>query len=654
MTPVTLDWTSLLSLGNLIFSSAIVILAFSELIYMLTHNLRSEVARGFCALLACMLIVYGGDLIVPRVTTAEAAGMWLRFQWLGIAFVPAAYFHFSDALLRTTNARSPRRRRLVYVSYFLSALLFGLAAFTEWVVYDGQFTPPISHLAAGPLFWLFVLYFVLTVLYGVWNLYRTWHRCLTAASRRRTAYLGVSFAAPGLGVFPYLLVISGMDGPVSPQVVLLLTLVGNLAVGAMLVIMAYSVAYYGVLTPDRVVKHTFIHYLLRGPFVGICVIVVMLVIPKVEEILGLPRDTVLIFAVVGEIVLLQLLINLAKPWIDRLIYRQDREEITWIQELDKRLLTSSDLAQFLQNVLIALCELLRVETGFIAVPSGEGLQLEAVCGQRDEVEAFVRNGQLLRLLLPPPAEDEGANGSIELDGYRVWRLWSRGGDQTLGLLGVALGEKEGSFLPEQEKVVRTLLSQAEAALEDRRLQQGVFAALQRIIPEIERLQRWRGEIRYIGSPALVALLPEGALVSQPHFREWVRDALRHYWGGPKLAHSPLLGLRVVMRALQEHDNNPVRALRAVLRRSIEHLRPDGERRMTAPEWLLYNILELRFIQRKQVREIARNLAMSESDLYRKQRLAIDEVARVLADMELSEVMQASNGSLRVEVQRNVE
>ena len=51
-----------------------------------------------------------------------------------------------------------------------------------------------------------------------------------------------------------------------------LNLVGNVAVGTMLVLMAYSVAYYGVLTPDRVVKHDMVHYLLRGPIVGIVVI----------------------------------------------------------------------------------------------------------------------------------------------------------------------------------------------------------------------------------------------------------------------------------------------------------------------------------------------------------------------------------------------
>ncbi|MCS7041132.1 MAG: hypothetical protein NZP34_16115, partial [Caldilineales bacterium] len=75
------------------------------------------------------------------------------------------------------------------------------------------------------------------------------------------------------------------------------------------------------------------------------------------------------------------------------------------------------------------------------------------------------------------------------------------------------------------------------------------------------------------------------------------------------------------------------ALRAVLQAAIERQRPPGERQMTTSEWLLYNILDLKFIQGKRVREVAHRLAMSESDLYRKQRVAISQVARTLAEME---------------------
>jgi hypothetical protein len=180
-----------------------------------------------------------------------------------------------------------------------------------------------------------------------------------------------------------------------------------------------------------------------------------------------------------------------------------------------------------------------------------------------------------------------------------------------------------------------LISQAEVALEDRSLQQGIFAVLRSIITEIELIQRWRGTVRYTGSPGLETI--ESSPLYAPDFQQWVKDALSHYWGGPKLTESPLLKLKIVEEALRENDGNPVKALRAVLNRAIESLKPEGERRMTTSEWILYNILEMKFIQGRRVRDIAGRLAMSESDLYRKQRVAIEEVAKTLVDMEQQDI-----------------
>ena len=55
--------------------------------------------------------------------------------------------------------------------------------------------------------------------------------------------------------------------------------------------------------------------------------------------------------------------------------------------------------------------------------------------------------------------------------------------------------------------------------------------------------------------------------------------------------------------------------------------------MTTTEWIFYNILEMRFIQGRKVRDVAMRLAMSESDLYRKQRVAIEAVTQAVLDME---------------------
>ena len=98
---------------------------------------------------------------------------------------------------------------------------------------------------------------------------------------------------------------------------------------------------------------------------------------------------VLIFIVTVGIVTFQLIINVAKPYIDRLIYREDRDELAWIQTLDQRLFTTTDLQQLLENSLATLCDLLRVRTGFVAAAEGRELELRVSCGARDRVELFL-------------------------------------------------------------------------------------------------------------------------------------------------------------------------------------------------------------------------------------------------------------------------
>jgi hypothetical protein len=118
------------------------------------------------------------------------------------------------------------------------------------------------------------------------------------------------------------------------------------------------------------------------------------------------------------------------------------------------------------------------------------------------------------------------------------------------------------------------------------------------------------------------------------FITWVKDALSHYWGGPKLSESPLLGLKVVQEAMKDYDGNPTNALRGILKTAIENIKPEGERRFTG-EWILYNILELKFLEGRKVRDVATRLAISEADLYRKQKVALEAISRAIIGMELA-------------------
>ncbi len=618
---------SFLALGNMIFSSAIIIVALSLFLYLFANNFRNSVARSFSGLLAFLTIIYIGDVFLQRVETFADAVIWLKFKWLGIAFIPATYLHFSDALLRSTNAYSRRRRVAVALSYLTSSVFLLLVALTNLVVRDGFFFPQAAQFQAGPLFPLFGIFFFALTGWGFYNIRKARARCLTSTTRRRMTYLAAAFVAPALGVFPYL-IIASFPAEFSLPLLLLVNLGAKVGVGAMIIVMAYTVAYQGALAPDRIIKHNLIHYLLRGPLVATAVVGLMLSVPTVERWLGLTRETILFATVIGAIVTLELVINLAKPWIDRLIFWGDREDLERIQEIDRRLLTTSDLRQLLENILSTTCDLLQVQTGFVVAPDHGEWKIESVVGSRESVRKFLASSNLLQII---QNETPNGHGFIASGDFWLWRLHAKTGDGIIGVLGVAARTSEPDLSLREQKMIAALISQAELALEDRQLQQSVFAAFEQLGSEIELLQRARGKPRYAG--AIATEPAEEELISSANFHRAVKDAIDHYWGGPKLTENPLLQLNIVQESLDEYDGNPARALRGLIVRAIESLKPEGERSLTAPEWLLYNILELKVMQGMKVREIALKLAMSESDLYRKQRIAIQEVAKTLATME---------------------
>ncbi|MDQ7028439.1 MAG: histidine kinase N-terminal 7TM domain-containing protein [Ardenticatenia bacterium] len=626
---------NVLNLLNLVLASINLLLTFSLFVYIVTHNLRHSLARAFALLLAFVAIVFGVDVVLSRVTEPQAATLWLKLQWVGIALVPAAYLHFSDALLRTTGAASRNRRLAVMGAYAVGVTFFVLVVTTHLIVDQAVvYAPWATQFTAGPYFWVFVLYFFVISAWGFANTLWARQRTLTSTSRRRMTYLVVTFAAPGMAVYPYLLLAS-LPARLPPLVLMGILLVGNVGVAAMLVVMTYSVAYHGALAPDRVVKHSLLTYLVRGPLLGMFVIVLTLVVPRVEMLLGLPRETVLIFAIVGGIVFFQALVQFLQPAFDYLIYQKDRDELRFWRQFSDRLLTSSDLRQLMENILTALCDLLRAEHGCVLVLQNSRLTVETFSGDRDVAEAFVSAcdpADLARLCVEE--SDDLASWPVVGD-MRVYPLRSPEGGALLGALAVCQNGEFPVLSDRERQLIRQLVAQAEIAIEDRRLQQHLLLLLRRLTPQVENIQRWRSAVPYAGSimsPNGVHVVEESPIFA-PNFPQMVKDALSHYWGGPRLTRSPLLHLEVVRRRLAEHDNNPAKALRAVLIEALEIIKPDGERQLLAQDWLFYNILELKYIKGYRAKDVARRLAISESDLYRKQRAAIEELARAIAAME---------------------
>jgi hypothetical protein len=342
-------------------------------------------------------------------------------------------------------------------------------------------------------------------------------------------------------------------------------------------------------------------------------------------------DAIVPISMVGMILILEYVITLLAPIWERFIfYGSDRKDLSRIQSLEDHLLTRSDLGQFLEIVAASLCDLLQVKGAFIAVMNGGVLEMLTTTGDDSDFKEIETSGELLELSMEHKSRVQG--DFFYWNGHLLIPLLyedPQNGKMLLGLCGFPWKE-DREMEEEHLDSVNLLAYRVEIALRDWRLQQQVIKSMESLQPQVAMIQ----QLRVASSYNKTSVLMDEVDLPEEDFITWVKDALSHYWGGPKLSESPLLGLKVVQEAMKDYDGNPTNALRGILKTAIENIKPEGERRFTG-EWILYNILELKFLEGRKVRDVATRLAISEADLYRKQKVALEAISRAIIGMELA-------------------
>lgn len=625
---------------NEILSAGIVIIAASLLLYNLTRNMTNRVARSSGAVLASVTFAYLVDVFLSLDPTIETALTATRLQWLGLAFIPAALFHLSDALLATTGLPSRgRRRAVVRILYGISILFLAGTTLTDWVAV------PIANdtgikMNAAPLFIVYVAYFITALIVTFINVQRARTRCLTISSKRRMTYLQATILTPAIGIFPYSVLLPVNFGDLSLGVQILINL-ANIVVITMLIFLSYPLSFFGSDKPDRVVKVELLRFLLQGPGTGILALAVITGTRRATEIMTLPAEAFMPFAVVAVVMFWQWMISLSLPYLERwLVYGdEDDEQLAKLQGLSERIITRSDLQQLIEASLEALCDYLRTEVAFVSAFKKPQIELIRFIGQErvPEIEAQIQEDSTAILDLVSQSERVTGRSTFQAwQDYYLVPLYSKrvngtSEEKIIGLMGVQSPKNPLEILDLRDAdVLYAFVQRAEQSLDDLLLQDEIFAALEGLLPQLHLNRKRAEELEYQQGRAKPQVHPH--LPNREEFYEQVREALRQYWGGPGLSRSNLLNLRVVQRELQTADS-PIHAVRTIIQAALERLKPEGVRTMTGTEWVLYNIIDLRFIEGKKVRDVARRMSMSEPDLYRKQRMAIEALADAVLEME---------------------
>ena len=383
--------TTLLLTVNETLTTGNAIIAVSLLLFNLTRNLNNRVAKTSAVVLACVAVAYVADAFISLEPDNPAHEIASRLQWMGIAFIPAAMYHLSDALLATTGLPSRgRRKRVIRLLYLIGAAFLLSVAFSDSLILVVSVQESVS-IQAGPAFLIYLLYFLLANAFAFFNVQRARKRCLTQASARRMAYLQIAFLTPALGIFPYSVLLK--PGDEFSLFGLLVINTANVIIILMLFFLSYPLYFFGSDRPDRLVKKQLLDFLLRGPATGLIALAVVNFTAQATRILSLPGEAFTPPAVVAAVLLWQWFVSLALPYFEKffIYHDEDEEQITKLQTLSDRVLTHTDLSQLIMASTESICEYLRIDTAFVVSLASAKPEIVSRIGSLDFDESRLLN-----------------------------------------------------------------------------------------------------------------------------------------------------------------------------------------------------------------------------------------------------------------------
>ena len=625
-----IDLSLVLETLNQILYAGVAITAIALLMYATGFNFKDRIVQTFALILVCVVLIYTGETVAGVSTKPEFIQFWLQLKWVGLMMLPAVYLHFSHTLLTLSGRPSRgRRKTLVWLTYILTGLFAVLIFFGISIGGLAPDRAPIYYLERNQLTFYFGIFYIVVMAMVSYNLIRAMIRTVTKTGLRRMIYLFLGAAA--IAITSIIFLFHGNTWfSFHPFWFWFFSILCSLITDFFLILMTYTVSFFGLLWTDRQIKSRLFRWLLRGPITAAIVLGLTTVARRYGELQGDAYSFYVPIVMVGGMLLIQYAINLFSPYIEKsFFWGDDRKDLETIQSLQDRMLTNRDLYQFLETTAALISDRLPVSGGFIALLEGEKVVKTISSGDQKAIEEVEISDDFIKQIQDNRGEQEGL---IEWDGLYLVPLeftFEDGKNRLLGLCGFVRNENREVEETDREAILQ-LAERATLAIKDHALQKQVIQSLSALQTEVDYLQNLRAvtsfnvdKLQNFQQPEL----PEGMAA-------WVKDALTHYWGGPKLTNNPLMQFKVVEEKSGNQDGNRTNALRSVLTEAIELIKPGGERKFTS-EWLLYNILDLKFLQGKKVRDVARKLAVSEADLYRKQKIAIESVAQKIADMEAS-------------------
>ena len=612
-----------------VLTAAVAMAAFSVFLFSLQFMRRKQkLAFTLVPLLLCVTVIYSADALETIAEGHDAKLLWQLIHWTGFVVLPSVSLYFAMVLLEMTGRELSRPERIlsalnIVLSFVFVGLLWSGRLFSGIRVITNIGTT-MEHSGLTVWFWI---YFAGNLAGMLWTLRSAYSRTRTQASRRRMIYLITGLLGIIVGTFPLLLFGSGLLISQYPIIFWTLSVLGNAVVTVMVILLGYAAANFSVPWSDRFTRLRLIEWMLRGPVTASLTLWLVTMINRSGDILGLNIAGLSTLAAVVSIIVLEFLVGAVMPFIERgSLVGLGQEDYIIFNEFKGMMVFKPELETYLEALTGALCDRFQVRDGFFAVMDETG-----------DFDPVIRTGEsswpdLSETLQGLPAFfAQQENTTFQDEFGMIFPLFNHDGqiDTFLGVIGFAditpdhLSSDSAQILDEAMEKARTVLWQ-------RRYLTTAYQVLRNRTDQSASGGFRRGSVLDQS-----ALLENSGTLEPDQVSVWVKDALTHYWGGPKLTENPLLQWKIVRKTASDLNDNEVNALRSVLKTALEELKPEGERSFGS-EWTFYNLIDYKFFEKQRVRDVARRLSMSEPDFYRKQKTAVEELAKVIMRMEQNE------------------
>jgi len=619
-------WVAFFKTCSDVLTAGLAVMTFSLFLYSLTFKIRDTLTNIFTAILFCLILVFGADAFGSVVTEKSTLLGIIKVHWVGLIFLPTLYFQFSDALLALTGKPSKGKRRLVGILMIISSSVLVFLLLSDQLL--GEL---IVDQAPAPFFYrtpamnAYIIFFFVTIALSIYNFFRAIQRTNSPTSKRRMVYLVAGALGLLVGLFPYLTFESSLR-VFSSLSFWILSSILYLASWFSVFIMSYAISFFSFSIPDREIKKRLFHWIFRGPLTASVALGLTTLIRRAGIMFGKDYAMLEILAMVASIVLLEHLCTLFFPKMEKILFRgKDLEELENVRRLEERLFTKNDLWQFSEIILANICDRIRLTDAVLFLKfNGDYEQIVAigdVNGIRQTVEDAKND-------IPVDFEEKMI---VQWKGLRLIPISALSAEKEPSVnLGFIAAEGANRWELDQEQIIALTVSlnRLRTAIVDYKAQQQMLVGLDVMAPEMDEMQNMLAVGRFSDMDAAVDLQDFDLI------NKLTKDALSHLWGGPKLTGNSLLQLAIIQERSNESGDTLTKTLRMILQSIIESLKPEGERQYTN-EWLLYNILDLKYNENMKMRDIAKRLALSEADLYRKQRIAIELVAKKIIELETS-------------------